>query len=83
MEPAVAKSVKKFVKARFKRGMPLEKLEKTRFEEVSEEDEENAKRLWEEFRVGLKIDPVSCSLMTVVGTFVLIYPCASLCGVKL
>ena len=56
MEPAVAKSVKKFFKARFNKSMPLEKLERMTFGGMSEEGEEKAKMLWEEFRAGLKID---------------------------
>jgi len=54
--PAVAESVEKLTRARFNNGTPLTKLERMRFEEMSEEDEEKAKRLWEEFRTGLSID---------------------------
>ena len=56
MNSEVAKSVESFVKARFEKGMPLSKLERMRFEGMSEEDEEKAKEPWEEFRVGLDID---------------------------
>lgn len=56
MKPAVAKWVKKFVKARFNKGMPLAKLERMTFEERSEEDEEKAETLWQGFRAGLKIE---------------------------
>ena len=56
MNPAVAKSVEKLVRARFSRGMPLAKLERMRFEGVDEEDEEKAEKLWEVFRAGLNID---------------------------
>lgn len=56
MDPQVAKSVKKLVKARFKKGMPLKKLERMEFEGMPERDEEEAKKLWEEFRAGLNID---------------------------
>ena len=54
--PEVATSVKKFVEARLKKGMPLAKLERMEFEGMSEDDEEKAKRLWEEFRAGLDVD---------------------------
>jgi hypothetical protein len=56
MKSSVAKSVKKLVKARFQKGTPLIKLERMTFEEMSEEDDEEAKKLWEEFRVGLNVD---------------------------
>jgi len=56
MRPTIANSVEKFVEARFNKGMPLEKLERMRFEEMSEEDEETAEKLWAEFRAGLNID---------------------------
>ena len=56
IDPGVAKSVESFFKARFEKGMPLSKLERMRFEGMSEEDEGKAKKLWEEFRVGLDID---------------------------
>ena len=56
LNSGVAKSVEKFVKARFQKGVPLSKLERMRFEGVSEEDEEKTKELWEEFRVGLDTD---------------------------
>jgi hypothetical protein len=56
MKPAVAESVKKLAKARLQKGVPLEKLERMTFEDMSEEDEERAKRLWEEFRAGLDVD---------------------------
>ena len=56
MKPAVAKSVGGFARTRFNEGMPLAKLERMTFEEGSEEDEEKAKKLWEKYRAGLKID---------------------------
>jgi len=56
MKPAVVMSVKELFKARFRKGMPLTKLERMTFEEMSGEDEEKAKKLWEEFRAGLDID---------------------------
>ena len=56
MNSEVAKLVENLVKARFEKGMPLSKLERMRFEGMSEEDEGKAKKLWEEFRVGLDID---------------------------
>ena len=56
MSPAVAKSVKEFVEARFQKGTPLTKLERMISEGMSEEDEEKAKKLWGEFRAGLNID---------------------------
>ena len=56
MDPAVAKSMKRLAKARFQRGMPLTKLERMKFEGVSEEDDVKAKKLWEEFRDGLGVD---------------------------
>jgi len=56
MKPAVAKSVEKFARARFSKGTPVAKLERMTFEKMSGEDEEKAKKLWEEFRAGLKID---------------------------
>jgi len=56
MKSAVATSVEKLVKARFKKGMPLEKLERMRFEGMSEEDEEKAKKLWDKFRASLDVD---------------------------
>ena len=54
--PEVSKSVEELVRARFNKGMPLTNLERMTFEETSEEDEEKAKKLWEEFRAGLSID---------------------------
>ena len=56
ISPVVATSVKEFVKARLEKGMPLKKLERMEFDAMSEESEEKAKRLWEEFRAGLDID---------------------------
>ena len=56
MEPGVATSAEKFVRARFNGGTPLTKLERMTFEDMSEEDEEKAKQLWEEFRASLSID---------------------------
>ena len=56
MKPMVAKSVEKFAKARFNKGTPVAKLERMTFEEMNKEDEEKAKKLWEEFRAGLNID---------------------------
>ena len=56
MSPDVAKSVKDLVKARFQKGIPLAKLERMTSEGMGEEDEEKAKKLWEEFRAGLNID---------------------------
>jgi hypothetical protein len=56
MDPAVAKSVKKLAEERLQKGMPLTKLERMTFEEMSEEDEEEAKKLWEEFRAGLNVN---------------------------
>ena len=49
----IARLVKKFIKARFQKGTPFEKLERLTFEGTSEEEEEKAKRLWEEFRASL------------------------------
>lgn len=56
MRPAVAKSVGKLVMERFNKGMPLAKLERMGFGEMSEEAEEKAKKLWDEFRAGLGVD---------------------------
>lgn len=72
MSPEVAKSVKKLVKARFQKGMPLTKLERMMFQEMSEEDEEKAKKLWEEFNVQgwSQYRPVPYCLVTVVDTTV-------------
>ena len=56
MDPRIGKSVKKFVEERLRKGMPLAKLERMTFEEMGEEDEGKAERLWEEFRAGLDID---------------------------
>jgi len=56
LKPVIAKSVEKFAKARFNKGVPLAKLERMTFEEMSGEDGEKAKRLWEEFRAGLNVD---------------------------
>jgi hypothetical protein len=56
MDPAVAKSVKKLAEERFQKGMPLTKLERMTFEEMSEEDKKKVKKLWEEFRAGLNVD---------------------------
>ena len=53
---ATARSVEKFIRVRSNKGMPLVKLERMRIEGVSEEDEEKAEKLWEEFRAGLNID---------------------------
>lgn len=36
--------------------MPLSKPERMTFEGADREDEEKAKKLWEEFRTGLDID---------------------------
>jgi hypothetical protein len=52
----LAESVEKFAQARLEKGMPLRHLEKMEFEGMSEEDEEKAKKFWEEFRASLKID---------------------------
>ena len=52
----VARLVKWLVKARWEKGMPLEGLERMRYEESSEEDEAKAEELWGRFRAGLKID---------------------------
>jgi len=56
MNPAVARSVEELVMERFNKGMPLEKLERMRFEGTSEEVEEKAERVWTKFRAGLNID---------------------------
>ena len=56
MDPRIVESVKEFAKARFQKGMSLTKLERMAFEGMSEEDEEKAKKLWEEFRAGLDVD---------------------------
>jgi len=56
MNPAVAKSVREFARERFNKGVPLGKLERMRFEGMSEEDEEKAKERWDEFWAGLDID---------------------------
>jgi len=56
MKLAIANSVEKFVEARFNKEMPLAKLERMRFEGMSEEDEDKAEKLWAEFRAGLNID---------------------------
>jgi len=56
MEPAVATSVGRLVRAIFNKGVPLVKLERMRFEGMSEEEEEKAKKLWEGFLAGLDID---------------------------
>ena len=56
MAPEVATSVKEFVETRFRRGMPLAKMERMEFEGMSEGEEEKAKKLWEEFRASLGID---------------------------
>ena len=58
MDSTVATLVKKFAEERFKKGMPLNKLERMESKGNNEEEEETAKRLWEEFRVGLNIDSV-------------------------
>lgn len=57
MFPGVATSVEEFAKARMDKGMPLAKLERMEFEEMSEEDEEKAKGLWDKFWAGLNIEP--------------------------
>ena len=51
-----AGSVKEVVKVRLEKGMPLERLERMRFEGMSKEDERKSERLWEEFRASLDID---------------------------
>ena len=56
MIPEVAVSVKGFVRARFRKGVPLTKLERMTFGGMSKRKEEGAKKLWEEFRAGLDID---------------------------
>ena len=56
MKPAVSKSVEKLVRERFDNGIPLVKLERMRFEGMSEDDEEKAERLWGGFRAGVNID---------------------------
>ena len=56
MDPGIGKSVKKFAEERLRKGVPLAKLERMTFEGMSAEDEEKAKKLWEEFRTGLDID---------------------------
>ena len=56
IKPAVAGSVETLARVRFNKGMPLTTMERMTFEDMSEEDEEKAKRLWEEFRAGLNID---------------------------
>ncbi|KAF9781575.1 hypothetical protein BJ322DRAFT_1077010 [Thelephora terrestris] len=58
----MAQSVKRFVEARLKKGMPLIRLEKMMFEGMSEEGEANAERLWEEFRASLHIDQYLATL---------------------
>lgn len=55
-ERAVATSVKKFVKTRLEKGMPLGKLERMTFEGVSEQDDVKAEGLWGNFRAGLGIE---------------------------
>ena len=55
-KPVIAKSVEKLVRERFNKGMPLSKLERMRFEEMSEEAKEKAKELWSEFLAGLNVD---------------------------
>ena len=52
----VAKLVKRLVKARWKKGMPLEGLERMKYEEATGEDEAKAEELWGRFRAGLEID---------------------------
>ena len=52
----VAKLVKRLVKARWEKGMPLTKLERMEYEEETGEDKAKAKELWEGFRAGLDID---------------------------
>ena len=56
MSPEIARSVENFVRARFQKGTPLEKLERMTFEGMGEEEEKKVKRLWEEFRASLNID---------------------------
>jgi len=55
MNPGVAKSVRELVRKRFNKGVPLGKLERMRFEGMSEEDEEKGKELWDEFWAGLDV----------------------------
>ena len=52
----VAKLVKRLIKARWKKGMPLEGLERMKYEEATGEDEAKAEELWGRFRAGLEID---------------------------
>ena len=54
--PTLAKWVKKFVRTRLKKGMPLRGLERMTFEGRGEEYEVKAKILWEQFRASLDID---------------------------
>ena len=56
MRPEVVGLVERLARARFRNGTPLAKLERMNFEGVSEEDEEKAKKLWEQFRAGLNVD---------------------------
>ena len=52
----VGRFVEELVEARLHKGVPLAKLERMVFEEMSEEGEEKAKERWEGFRAGLNID---------------------------
>ena len=56
MDPGIGESVRAFAEERLRKGAPLAKLERMTFEDMGEEDEEKAKKLWEEFRAGLDID---------------------------
>ena len=55
MKPEVVGLVEGLARARFRNGTRLAKLERMTFEGVSEEEEEKAKKLWEQFRAGLNI----------------------------
>ena len=52
----LGESVEKFAQARLEKGMPLSNLERMEYGGMSKENEEKAKRLWEEFRANLDID---------------------------
>ena len=56
MKPEVVGLVEGLARARSRNGTPLAKLERMTVEGVSEEDEEKAKKLWEQFRAGLNVD---------------------------
>ena len=56
MDPEVATSVKKSVRARLEKGMLLTRLERMKFEGMDEEEERKSERLWKEFRASLDID---------------------------